>query len=99
MRSVVVVLPASMCAIIPIFRVFASIVSASVEAGLVAVAVLIAFLISPKHVASGTDRCPASTYLGGHALPSKASAWPRTGAADLRSAREPGMWRRRHAGA
>src|SRR5918995_4110133 len=59
MRSVVVVLPASICAMIPMFRVFASMVSASVDAGLVAVAVLIAFLVCPKHVASGTDRCPA----------------------------------------
>jgi hypothetical protein len=44
MRSVVVVLPASICAMMPIFRVFASRVSASVAPGLVAVAVLIAFL-------------------------------------------------------
>src|SRR5215208_1200134 len=58
MRSVVVVLPASICAMIPMLRVFASMVSASVGAGLVAVAILIAFLIYPKHVAGGTDRSP-----------------------------------------
>src|SRR5687767_9353913 len=62
MRSVVVVLPASICAMIPIFRVFASVVSASVDAGLVAVAILIAFLKCPNHVTTGNGRSPA---LGG----------------------------------
>src|SRR5918995_2878496 len=61
MRSVVVVLPASICAMIPMLRVFASMVSASVDAGLVAVAILIAFLIDPKHVAGGTVRFPAQS--------------------------------------
>src|SRR5829696_1110437 len=59
MRSVVVVLPASICAMIPIFRVFASVASASVDAGLVAVAILIAFLMFPKHVANEHGRSPA----------------------------------------
>src|ERR687894_1226166 len=61
MRSVVVVLPASICAMIPMLRVFASMVSASVDAGLVAVSILIAGLVNPKHVAGGTVRSPAQS--------------------------------------
>src|SRR5829696_10289127 len=61
MRSVVVVLPASICAMIPILRVFASMDSASVDAGLVAVAILISFLMNPIVVVNGTDRSLAQS--------------------------------------
>src|SRR5215213_9067549 len=84
MRSVVVVLPASICAMIPMLRVFPSMVSASVEAGLAAVAILIAFLMNPKYGAGGTDRSPAAG--GSVALHDRADGCPAT-ARSVRNAR------------